>query len=143
MIRHSDKSSLEKGSTSALEKGGANTTKPDSATASSHASGAGQNNNPTSAYTLYLEHLGGFLPLLKGKRMSKIRPEFIIYDPQLQEDKDGKCSWHHVPNMNFHLKRLNNGLQEMNSEAETTDDETSSPSHRTSGAAGRRRRNRR
>merc|ERR1719414_1599342 len=75
--------------------------------------------------------------------MSKIRPEFIIYDPQLQEDKDGKCSWHHVPNMNFHLKRLNNGLQEMNSEAETTDDETSSPSHRTSGAAGRRRRNRR
>ena len=142
MIRHSDKS-LEKGSTSALEKGGANTTKPDSATASSNASGAGQNNNPTSAYTLYLEHLGGFLPLLKGKRMSKIRPEFIVYDPQLQEDKDGKCSWHHVPNMNFHLKRLNNGLQEINSEAETTDDETSSPSHRTSGAAGRRRRNRR
>ena len=141
MIRHSDKS-LEKNGGS-LEKGGANTTKPESTTSSN-----GQNNNPTSAYTLYLEHLGGFLPLLKGKRMSKIRPEFIIYDPQLPEDKDGKCSWHHVPNMNFHLKRLNNGLlQELNnSEAETTDDETSSsPSHRTSGAAGagRRRRNRR
>ena len=77
--------------------------------------------------------------MLKGKRMSKIRPEFIVYDPQLQEDKDGKCSWHHVPNMNFHLKRLNNGLQEMNSEAETTDDETSSPR----AGGGRRRRNRR
>jgi len=83
MIRHSDKS-LEKNGSS-LEKGGANTTKPESTTSSN-----GQNNNPTSAYTLYLEHLGGFLPLLKGKRMSKIRPEFIIYDPQLQEDKDGK-----------------------------------------------------
>ena len=33
-------------------------------------------------YTLYLEHLGGFLPLLKGKKISKIRPEFVIYDPQ-------------------------------------------------------------
>ena len=47
------------------------------------------NNNPTtsSAYTLYLEHLGGFLPILKGKRVSKIRPEFIIYDPQLPGEK--------------------------------------------------------
>merc|ERR1719225_1793805 len=31
------------------------------------------NTNTTSAYTLYLEHLGGFLPILKGKRVSKIR----------------------------------------------------------------------
>ena len=35
-----------------------------------------------SSYTLYLEHLGGFLPLLKGKKISKIRPDFVIYDPQ-------------------------------------------------------------
>ena len=42
-----------------------------------------QSSTTTSAYTLYLEHLGGFLPILKGKRVSKIRPEFIIYDPQL------------------------------------------------------------
>ena len=34
-------------------------------------------------YTLYLEHLGGFLPLLKGKKVSKLRPEFVIYDPTL------------------------------------------------------------
>ena len=34
-------------------------------------------------YTLYVEHLGGFLPLLKGKKVSKLRPEFVIYDPTL------------------------------------------------------------
>ena len=38
-------------------------------------------------YTLYLEHLGGFLPLLKGKKVSKIRPEFVIYDPSLNGEK--------------------------------------------------------
>ena len=71
-----------------------------------------------------------------GKRVSKIRPEFIIYDPQLPEDSEtGKCSWHCVPQLSVHLKRLNQGLQEV-SEAETTDEETSSP-------RGRRRRHRR
>ncbi|XP_050293804.1 tubby-related protein 4 isoform X2 [Anthonomus grandis grandis] len=38
-------------------------------------------------YTLYLEYLGGLVPLLKGKRTSKIRPEFVIFDPQ--EDDRG------------------------------------------------------
>ncbi|CAG9559846.1 unnamed protein product [Danaus chrysippus] len=37
------------------------------------------------AYTLYLEHLGGLVPLLKGRRTSKIRPEFVIFDPQGEE----------------------------------------------------------
>ncbi|CAG4991660.1 unnamed protein product [Parnassius apollo] len=36
------------------------------------------------AYTLYLEHLGGLVPLLKGRRTSKIRPEFVIFDPQAE-----------------------------------------------------------
>ncbi|XP_061393399.1 tubby-related protein 4 [Musca vetustissima] len=36
-------------------------------------------------YTLYLEYLGGLVPLLKGKRTSKIRPEFVIFDPQVNE----------------------------------------------------------
>ncbi|KAG8221958.1 hypothetical protein J437_LFUL007799 [Ladona fulva] len=36
-------------------------------------------------YTLYLEYLGGLVPLLKGKRTSKIRPEFVIFDPQVDE----------------------------------------------------------
>ena len=32
-------------------------------------------------YTLYLEHLGGFLPILKGRKTSKLKPEFVIFDP--------------------------------------------------------------
>ena len=47
-------------------------------------------------YTLYLEYLGGLIPLLKGKRASKIRPEFIIYDPKIKTTlKQGKCGWLH------------------------------------------------
>lgn len=38
-------------------------------------------------YTLYLEYLGGLVPLLKGKRTSKIRPEFVIFDPQVEGTK--------------------------------------------------------
>ncbi|XP_076862611.1 tubby-related protein 4-like isoform X2 [Brachyhypopomus gauderio] len=37
-------------------------------------------------YTLYLEYLGGLVPILKGRRISKLRPEFIIMDPKT----DGK-----------------------------------------------------
>lgn len=37
---------------------------------------------PAPCYTLYLEYLGGLVPLLKGRRTSKIRPEFVIFDPQ-------------------------------------------------------------
>nr|CAH0102012.1 unnamed protein product [Daphnia galeata] len=33
-------------------------------------------------FTLYLEFLGGLIPLLKGKPTSRIRPEFVIYDPR-------------------------------------------------------------
>lgn len=46
-----------------------------------------QNASSGVCYTLYLEYLGGLLPLLKGKRTSKIRPEFVIFDPQ----NDGMC----------------------------------------------------
>ncbi|XP_018578062.1 tubby-related protein 4 [Anoplophora glabripennis] len=46
-----------------------------------------EENNLTSGtcYTLYLEYLGGLVPLLKGKRTSKIRPEFVIFDPQVED----------------------------------------------------------
>ncbi|KAG7508829.1 Tubby-related 4 [Solea senegalensis] len=37
-------------------------------------------------YTLYLEYLGGLVPILKGRRISKLRPEFVIMDPK----SDGK-----------------------------------------------------
>ncbi|EZA59344.1 Tubby-related protein [Ooceraea biroi] len=40
---------------------------------------------PVPCYTLYLEYLGGLVPLLKGRRISKIRPEFVIFDPQSQD----------------------------------------------------------
>ena len=35
-----------------------------------------------STYVMYLEYLGGLIPILKGKRTSKLKPEFLIYDPQ-------------------------------------------------------------
>lgn len=37
-------------------------------------------------YILYLEYLGGVIPLLKGKRASKLRPEFTIYDPKIRNE---------------------------------------------------------
>ena len=41
---------------------------------------------------MYLEYLGGLIPLLKGKRASKLRPEFIIFDPKIKSanSKSGK-----------------------------------------------------
>ncbi|CAN7995763.1 unnamed protein product [Ixodes hexagonus] len=41
----------------------------------------------SATYTLFLEYLGGLVPLLKGKRASKLRPEFVIYDPQQPQPK--------------------------------------------------------
>ncbi|CAF2467091.1 unnamed protein product [Rotaria sp. Silwood2] len=35
-------------------------------------------------YVLYLEYLGGLIPLLTAKRISKICPDFIIFDPQMK-----------------------------------------------------------
>ena len=45
----------------------------------------------TGYYTLYLEYLGGLIPLLKGRRVSKLKPEFIVFDPKL-ETFDNKLS---------------------------------------------------
>ncbi|XP_039300767.1 tubby-related protein 4-like, partial [Nilaparvata lugens] len=44
-------------------------------------------------YTLYLEYLGGLVPLLKGKRTSKLKPEFVIFDPQIS---DAACVSEHI-----------------------------------------------
>ena len=38
-------------------------------------------------YTLFLEYLGGLVPLLKGRRVSKLRPEFVIYDPKVSGEQ--------------------------------------------------------
>lgn len=41
--------------------------------------------NPSGpTYVLYLEYLGGLIPLLTAKRVSKICPDFIIFDPQMK-----------------------------------------------------------
>ena len=45
---------------------------------------------PTSSgpiYVLYLEYLGGLIPLLTAKRVSKICPDFIIFDPQIKPNE--------------------------------------------------------
>ncbi|XP_014213825.1 tubby-related protein 4 isoform X2 [Copidosoma floridanum] len=52
---------------------------------------------PPHSYTLYVEYLGGLVPLLKGRRTSKIRPEFVIFDPetgqqQLQQPQNGEST---------------------------------------------------
>ncbi|XP_070189097.1 tubby-related protein 4-like [Littorina saxatilis] len=41
-------------------------------------------------YTLYLEYLGGLVPLLKGKRASKLRPDFVIFDPKIRTSGKGE-----------------------------------------------------
>ncbi|CAF0806793.1 unnamed protein product [Didymodactylos carnosus] len=52
---------------------------------SSASSSSSSNNNSGSGaiYVLYLEYLGGLIPLLSAKRVSKICPDFIIFDPQV------------------------------------------------------------
>lgn len=40
-------------------------------------------------YTLYLEYLGGLVPILKGRRISKLRPEFVIMDPKTDSKTGG------------------------------------------------------
>ncbi|XP_037551162.1 tubby-related protein 4 [Nematolebias whitei] len=42
-------------------------------------------------YTLYLEYLGGLVPILKGRRISKLRPEFIIMDPKTDGKPEEVC----------------------------------------------------
>ncbi|XP_076357705.1 tubby-related protein 4-like [Tachypleus tridentatus] len=46
----------------------------------------------SATYTLFLEYLGGLVPLLKGKRTSKLRPEFVIFDPKSSGDGCHRCS---------------------------------------------------
>ncbi|XP_012254118.2 tubby-related protein 4 isoform X1 [Athalia rosae] len=57
---------------------------------------------PAPCYTLYLEYLGGLVPLLKGRRTSKIRPEFVIFDPQNQETM-------HTPDYPTHYQTYSDG----------------------------------
>lgn len=49
-------------------------------------------------YTLYLEYLGGLVPILKGRRISKLRPEFVIMDPKTDSKAGGV---NHVTQINY------------------------------------------
>ncbi|CAF1067803.1 unnamed protein product [Adineta ricciae] len=42
------------------------------------------NNLSGAVYVLYLEYLGGLIPLLTARRTSKLCPDFIIYDPKIK-----------------------------------------------------------
>lgn len=39
-----------------------------------------------SVYVLYLEYMGGLVPILKGKRSSRLKTEFFIYDPEISRE---------------------------------------------------------
>ncbi|KAF5286901.1 hypothetical protein FQA39_LY00434 [Lamprigera yunnana] len=94
-----------------------------------------EDNNLSSGtcYTLYLEYLGGLVPLLKGKRTSKIRPEFVIFDPQV-EDFGIQLRW------SSESKSSGSSVQSNNGSGALTD---SSDSDREEGCAGSPRMQRR
>ncbi|KAK7129576.1 hypothetical protein R3I93_019271 [Phoxinus phoxinus] len=50
-------------------------------------------------YTLYLEYLGGLVPILKGRRISKLRPEFVIMDPKTDGKTDEVYGNNFIPSM--------------------------------------------
>lgn len=58
-------------------------------------------------YTLYLEYLGGLVPILKGRRISKLRPEFVIMDPKTDSKTGGVY-------INMHKQRwINTAIKKM------------------------------
>lgn len=38
-------------------------------------------------YTLYYEYLGGLIPLLSARKSSKVKPEFVIFDPFMSKSR--------------------------------------------------------
>lgn len=56
-------------------------------------------------YTLYLEYLGGLVPILKGRRISKLRPEFVIMDPKT-DGKTGESELCYQINIDIHKELL-------------------------------------
>ena len=43
------------------------------------------NKNNKDYFVLYLEYLGGLIPLLTARRSSKLKPNFSIFDPSLSK----------------------------------------------------------
>ncbi|CAF0867596.1 unnamed protein product [Rotaria sordida] len=57
-------------------------------------------------YVLYLEYLGGLIPLLTAKRISKICPDFIIFDPQMKTNYSSLSSSIKLSSQNKHLSSV-------------------------------------
>lgn len=51
---------------------------------------------------LYLEYLGGLVPILKGRRISKLRPEFVIMDPKTDSKAGESIMWSSLLLLEFH-----------------------------------------
>ncbi|KAK9882860.1 hypothetical protein WA026_023555 [Henosepilachna vigintioctopunctata] len=78
-------------------------------------------------YTLYLEYLGGLVPLLKGKRTSKIRPEFVIFDPQVEDNNFNWSSESKSSGSSSQSTSGGGGLPTDSSESDKEEGCTSSP----------------
>lgn len=50
-------------------------------------------------YILYLEFIGGLIPLLSAKKISKLKPDFVIYEPSFTLNKN-KPLWNSKSNQN-------------------------------------------
>ncbi|CAF1145603.1 unnamed protein product [Adineta ricciae] len=74
-------------------------------------------------YVLYLEYLGGLIPLLTAKRVSKICPDFIIFDPQMKSNQVSLSSTSKIRSQKKHfssLKSRSSTFHNMNSVQQST-----------------------
>lgn len=53
-------------------------------------------------YILYLEFIGGLIPLLSAKKVSKLKPDFVIYEPSFTLNKNNS-TWNNKSKKNFFL----------------------------------------
>lgn len=82
------------------------------------------NQSSGTCYTLYLEFMGGLVPLLKGKRTSKIRPEFVIFDPQVEDVVNSFSAYSSDSNTNKSLSSHSTSGSGRNGNTDTSETES-------------------
>lgn len=82
------------------------------------------NQSSGTCYTLYLEFMGGLVPLLKGKRTSKIRPEFVIFDPQVEDVGSSFATYSSDSNTNKSLSSHSTSGSGRNGNTDTSESES-------------------
>lgn len=82
------------------------------------------NQSSGTCYTLYLEFMGGLVPLLKGKRTSKIRPEFVIFDPQVEDVVTSISTYSSDSNTNKSLSSHSTSGSGRNGNTDTSESES-------------------